>query len=81
MPNSGKTVTAQQSLCACMQVDDLVMLSGCCADDGTFLDKIWSPMIRPTVERIEVRGNEGVWMQEMARKSSGSQGANISARH
>ncbi|BDA41304.1 Alanine racemase [Coccomyxa sp. Obi] len=68
-----------------VQVDDLVMLSGCCADDGTFMNNIWSPMIRPTVERIEVRGDGGVWMQERAWKSSGSSsgspGTNISARH
>jgi hypothetical protein len=46
------------------QVDDLVLFSGCCADDGTFLDKPWSPSIRQNVERIEVRGHSGVWMRE-----------------
>ena len=46
------------------QVGDLVMLSGCCGDDGTFLSTPWSPDIRPIVERLEIHGNQGVWMQE-----------------
>jgi hypothetical protein len=54
------------------QVDDLVLLSGCCADNGTFLDKPWSPGIRPTVERIEVRGGGGVYLQENAARLAGA---------
>jgi hypothetical protein len=63
-------------------VDDVVLLSGCCADDGTYLDKPWSPTIRPTVERIEVQEKGGVWLLENSLRLSGSHKANgIPARH
>ncbi len=52
-----------------VQVEDLVLLTGCCADDGTFLNKPWSPSIRQNVERIEVRGNQGVWMQAKSQQA------------
>ena len=43
-----------------LQVGDLVMMRGCCADDGTFLD-VWVPSIWPNVERIAVYGAEGTF--------------------
>ena len=55
-----------------MQVDDLVLLSGCCADDGTFMDNTWSPNIRQTVERIEVRGSGGAYLAENAARLAGA---------
>ena len=41
------------------QVGDLVMMSGCCADDGQFLP-VWVPSIWPNVERIEIKGSDGM---------------------
>ncbi|EIE25075.1 hypothetical protein COCSUDRAFT_61318 [Coccomyxa subellipsoidea C-169] len=55
-----------------VQVDDLVLLSGCCADDGTFMDNTWSPNIRQTVERIEVRGSGGAYLAENAARLTGA---------
>lgn len=43
-----------------LQVGDLVMMRGCCADDGTFLD-VWVPSIWPNVERIAVYGAESTF--------------------
>ncbi|CAK0783713.1 hypothetical protein CVIRNUC_006912 [Coccomyxa viridis] len=45
------------------KVGDLVMMHGCCADDGRFLN-VWVPSIWPNVERIEIRGSEGAYHQE-----------------
>ena len=42
---------------------DLVMMHGCCADDGRFLN-VWVPSIWPNVERIETHGSEGAYHQE-----------------
>ena len=44
------------------------MMSGCCADDGKFLN-VWVPSIWPNVERIEIRGSEGASEQELQRRS------------
>ena len=63
-----------------MQVGDLVMMSGCCANDGEFM-QVWVPSIWPNVERIEVRGSEGVhaFEQEQARKNTASSSRNAYA--
>ena len=45
------------------QVGDLVMMHGCCADDGSFLN-VWVPSIWPNVERIEIHVLEGAYHQE-----------------
>jgi len=52
-----------------LQVGDLVMMSGCCADDGKYLN-VWVPSIWPNVERIEIRGSEGAYEQEQRRRSA-----------
>jgi hypothetical protein len=52
-----------------MQVGDLVLLSGCCAADGTFLN-VWLPNLPASVERVEVHSTGGVWMQEGGNASS-----------
>ena len=46
-----------------------MLLSGCCADDGTFLD-VWLPSLPASVERVEIRGGEGVWAQERGKATS-----------
>ncbi len=44
------------------------MMSGCCADDGNFLE-VWVPSIWPNVERIEIRGSEGLHAYEQELRS------------
>ncbi len=44
------------------------MMSGCCADDGKFL-QVWVPSIWPNVERIEIRGSEGLHAFEQEQSS------------
>ena len=68
-------IAAEDGLCE--QVGDLVMMSGCCADSGKFL-QVWVPSIWPNVERIEVRGSDGVraFEQELAGKSTASSSRN-----
>ena len=47
------------------------MMSGCCADDGKFL-QVWVPSIWPNVERIQIKGSEGVHAFEQEQKGTSS---------
>ena len=62
----------------CKQVGDLVMMSGCCADDGKFL-QVWVPSIWPNVERIEIKGSEGLHAFEQEQRSSNNLSSSRSA--